>query len=123
MIIEEIRSGPIVNMDETTVQVLAEPGRANTTKSFMWVARGGIPEKPVVLFRYYPTRAASVAAEILGDFKGYLQTDGYSGYRPWANGKACAISAAWPTSGASSSRSRSPLARRPKAARPMPSSI
>jgi len=80
MIIEEIRSGPIVNMDETTVQVLAEPGRANTTKSFMWVARGGIPEKPVVLFRYYPTRAASVAAEILGDFKGYLQTDGYSGY-------------------------------------------
>ena len=80
MIIEEIRSGPIVNMDETTVQVLAEPGRANTTKSFMWVARGGTPGKPVVLFRYHPTRAGSVAAEILGDFKGYLQTDGYSGY-------------------------------------------
>ncbi|MGD9660562.1 MAG: IS66 family transposase [Porticoccaceae bacterium] len=80
MAIAEIRSGPIVNMDETTVQVLAEPGRANTSKSFMWVARGGIPEKPVVLFRYHPTRAGSVAAEILGDFKGYLQTDGYSGY-------------------------------------------
>jgi len=80
IIIAEIRSGPIVNMDETTVQVLAEPGRANTTKSFMWVARGGTPEKPVVLFRYHPTRAGSVAAEILGDFKGYLQTDGYSGY-------------------------------------------
>ena len=46
----------------------------------MWVARGGIPEKPVVLFHYHPTRAGSVAAEILGDFKGYLQTDGYSGY-------------------------------------------
>ena len=80
MIIAEIRSGPIVNMDETTVQVLAEPGRPNTSKSFMWVARGGMPEKPVVLFRYHPTRAGSVAAEILGDFKGYLQTDGYSGY-------------------------------------------
>jgi transposase len=80
LIIAEIRSGPIVNMDETTVQVLAEPGRANTTKSYMWVARGGTPGKPVVLFRYHPTRAGSVAAEILGDFKGYLQTDGYSGY-------------------------------------------
>ena len=34
----------------------------------------------VVLFRYHPTRAGSVAAEILSDFKGYLQTDGYSGY-------------------------------------------
>ena len=80
MIIEEIRSGPIINMDETTVQVLAEPGRANTTKSFVWVARGGPPEKPAVFFRYHPTRAGSVAADILGDYKGYLQTDGYSGY-------------------------------------------
>ena len=80
MIIAAIRSGPIVNMDETTVRVLAEPGRANTTKSFMWVARGGTPGKPVVLFRYHPSRAGNVAAEILGDFKGYLQTDGYSGY-------------------------------------------
>jgi len=80
MIIAEIRSGPIVNMDETTVQVLRELDRTNTSKSYMWVARGGTPGKPVVLFRYYPTRAGSVAAEILGDFKGYLQTDGYSGY-------------------------------------------
>jgi transposase len=79
-IVAEIRSGPIVNMDETTVQVLREPGRANTAKSYMWVARGGTPGKPVVLFRYHPTRAGSVAAEILGDFQGYLQTDGYSGY-------------------------------------------
>lgn len=80
MIIEEIRSGPVVNMDETTVQVLSEPDRANTSKSYMWVARGGTPGKPAVLFQYHPTRAGSVAAEILGDFKGYLQTDGYLGY-------------------------------------------
>jgi len=80
MIIEEIRSGPIVNMDETTVQVLREPDRANTAKSYMWVARGGTPGKPAVLFRYHPTRAGSVATDILGDFQGYLQTDGYSGY-------------------------------------------
>ncbi|KHK00153.1 Accessory secretory protein Asp1 [Desulfovibrio sp. TomC] len=80
MIIAEIHSGPIVNMDETTVQVLRELDRANTSKSYMWVARGGTPGKPVVLFRYHPPRAGSVAAEILGDFKGYLQTDGYSSY-------------------------------------------
>jgi len=80
LIIEEIRLGPIVNMDETTVQVLREPDRANTTKSYMWVTRGGTPGKPVVLFRYHPTRVGSVAKEILGAFQGYLQTDGYSGY-------------------------------------------
>ena len=77
---KELLSGPVINMDETTVQVLSEPGRANTTKSFMWVARGGPAQAPVVLFRYYPTRAGSVAQEILGDYKGYLQTDGYQGY-------------------------------------------
>jgi transposase len=31
----EILSGPLVNIDETTVQVLKEPGRANSTKSYM----------------------------------------------------------------------------------------
>jgi len=79
-LLETIRSGPVVNMDETPVQVLREPGRANTTKSYMWVARGGPPGKPAVLFRYSPTRAGAVAKDILGCFKGCLQTDGYLGY-------------------------------------------
>jgi transposase len=76
----EIRSGPIVNMDETPVQVLGENGRPNTSKSYMWVCRGGIPDRPVVLFRYEPTRSGAVARELLSGFRGYLQTDGYLGY-------------------------------------------
>ena len=77
---EHLRSGPVINMDETPVQVLKEPGRANTARSYMWVARGGPPDKPVVIFTYSPTREGSVAQEILGQYQGYLQTDGYSGY-------------------------------------------
>ena len=46
----------------------------------MWVARGGLPERPVVLFRYDPSRAGAVATEFVGDFRSYLQTDGYAGY-------------------------------------------
>jgi transposase len=76
----ELRAGPIINMDETPVQVLAEPGRKNTAKSYMWVARGGAPDRPVVLFHYDPGRAGTVAETIVGDFKGFLQTDGYAGY-------------------------------------------
>jgi transposase len=76
----EIRSGPIVNMDETPVQVLGENGRPNTSKSYMWVCRGGIPDRPVVLFRYEPTRSGSVPRKLLSGFRGYLQTDGYLGY-------------------------------------------
>ena len=40
-----LRSGPLLQLDETTVQVMDEPGRANTTLSYMWVARGGTPRR------------------------------------------------------------------------------
>jgi transposase len=75
-----IREGPIVNIDETTAQVLQEPGRAATQKSFMWVFRGGDPKRPVLRYQYHPTRAGSVPLEYLSGFKGYVQTDGYNGY-------------------------------------------
>jgi transposase len=37
----EIRSGPVINIDESPFQVLNEPGRNNTSKSYMWVFCGG----------------------------------------------------------------------------------
>ncbi len=37
----------IIQMDETTVQVLNEPGKRAQSKSYIWVQRGGPPEKPV----------------------------------------------------------------------------
>jgi len=80
MFIEQIRAGPVVQMDETRVQVMNELDRANTTQSFMWVMRGGPPEKPVILFRYHPSRSASIPLQYLKDYKGFLQTDGYDGY-------------------------------------------
>lgn len=70
----------IVQMDETTVQVLKEPGRAATSKSYMWVRRGGPPDQPVILFDYDPSRSGAVPFRLLADFKGTLQTDGYEGY-------------------------------------------
>jgi transposase len=76
----ELISGPLVNADETPVQVLDEPGRANTTTSYMWVFRGGSPGKEAVLYRYSPTRSGDIPREILQDYRGYLQTDAFSAY-------------------------------------------
>jgi transposase len=76
----ELLSGPLINMDETRTQVLKEPDRLPESKSFMWVYRGGMPEKSVVLYRYHASRSGSVASEFLGDYRGIVQTDGYSGY-------------------------------------------
>lgn len=70
----------IVQMDETTVQVLKEPGKTAQSKSYLWLQRGGPPETPVLLFDYDPSRAQSVPQRLLAEFKGYLQTDGYEGY-------------------------------------------
>jgi len=76
----EICSGPVINMDETPVQVLNEPGRANTSKSYMWVFRGGEIKQPAVLFRYDPSRSGKFLLKELEDYSGYIQTDGYKGY-------------------------------------------
>jgi len=70
----------IIQMDETTVQVLKEPDKQAESKSYIWLQRGGPPDKPVVLYDYDPGRSAEVPKRLLGDFKGYLQADAYSGY-------------------------------------------
>ena len=75
-----IQSGPLVNIDETPVQVMNEPGRANTTKSYMWVFRGGAPDHPILMYQYHPTRSGQVPGEFLKGYRGYIQTDGYNGY-------------------------------------------
>lgn len=70
----------ILQMDETPVQVLQEPGKTAQSKSYLWLQRGGPPDQPVVLYDYDPGRGASVPKRLLDGFKGYLQTDGYDGY-------------------------------------------
>lgn len=77
---QEIRSGPLIQMDETPLQVLKEPGRANTSKSYMWVFCGGHLDHPSVLYRYQPTRSGKVALAFLDDYRGYIQSDDFDGY-------------------------------------------
>lgn len=69
-----------LRMDETTVQVLKEPGKTAQSTSYLWVQQSGERDRPVVLYDYAPTRSGEVPKALLGDFGGYLQTDGYAGY-------------------------------------------
>ena len=70
----------VIHMDETPVQVLKEPGRAATSKSQMWVQRGGPPGKPVILFEYDPSRAQAVPLRLLEGWRGHLMADGLESY-------------------------------------------
>lgn len=66
-------------VDETTVQVMDEVGRSNTTKSYMWCYRGG-GARPSIVYDYQETRGGYHAQQFLAKFNGYLQSDAYSGY-------------------------------------------
>jgi len=70
----------LIQMDETPVQVLKEPGKTAQSKSYLWLQRGGPPDRPVILFDYDPSRSAEVPKRLLEGFQGTLQTDGYAGY-------------------------------------------
>jgi len=75
---QRIRAGPYVQIDETTLQVLKQPGRESD--SYMWVYRGGEPGKPSLVYQYFPSRSGDVPFEFLDAYRGYVQTDGYKGY-------------------------------------------
>ncbi|WP_370576627.1 IS66 family transposase [Mycoavidus sp. B2-EB] len=70
----------VLHIDETEVQVLKEPDKSPTSKSYMWVQTGGPPGKPVVIYDYDPRRNKEVPVRLLHDYRGYLMTDGYEGY-------------------------------------------
>jgi len=71
----------IIHCDETPIQVLKEEGKKPQTKSYMWLYRTGNDEKhPIILYDYQPSRNGDHAVTYLKDFKGYVHSDGYSGY-------------------------------------------
>jgi transposase len=70
----------ILHADETTLQVLKEPGRAAESQSYMWLYRTGSQGPPIVLYEYQQTRSGEHPRNFLKGFKGYLHADGYAGY-------------------------------------------
>jgi len=81
MLIKYLLRESILHSDETTVQVLREPGRAPQTKSYEWVYRtSGCSQRKIVIYDYKETRKREHPARFLKDFKGFLHTDGYDVY-------------------------------------------
>lgn len=90
-----LRAGPLLGLDETTVQVHGENGKSDTSTSYMWVARGGPPGKTILWFRYDPGRSGHIAEEIVADYRGSVQTDGFAGYNFLENREGIRHAACW----------------------------
>jgi len=93
--VASIRGGPFVQIDETELQVLKEPDRANTAKSYMWLARGGPPEAPVLVYHYSQTRNSEYPRALLEDYEGYVQADAYRVYRMLAEALGFILVGCW----------------------------
>ncbi|WP_267740847.1 IS66 family transposase, partial [Myroides injenensis] len=77
----DIKNQGYLQVDETTIKVLDEKKKDKSHLGYYWVYHA--PISKLVMFTYSPTRSSSAALPVLENFKGYLQTDGYSGYRAY----------------------------------------
>ena len=74
---EVLQSG-YLHADETPIKVLDKDKKGQTHRGYYWVYQNSIEK--IVFFDYQQGRGREGPMEILGNFKGYLQTDGYVGY-------------------------------------------
>jgi transposase len=76
---DHLKSGAVLQMDETPMEVMREAGRANTCSSYMWFALGGPPGQKVLWYEYHQSRASKNIIPILEGFQGYRITMGQNG--------------------------------------------
>ena len=83
-----------IQVDESVIPVLDKDKPGAARKGYHWVIRA--PEKDRLFFHYdRGSRARYVITELLGDFKGTLQSDGYSAYDIYAGKKGVALLGCW----------------------------
>ena len=72
----------VIHCDETYVEVLKEPGRPASRKSYVWVVTTceSQTEHPIAIYHYREGRSSVDARAVLDGYSGYIMCDGYAGY-------------------------------------------
>lgn len=68
----------MLHADETPVAQL-DPGAGKTKRAYVFAYRG--TARPLIVFDYCPTRGGEPARRFLGDWRGALMVDEFSGYK------------------------------------------
>jgi transposase len=74
----QVLGGNYLMADETPIAVLTEDKPGSTHKGYYWVYYN--PVQRLVFFDYQKGRGREGPTELLNDYKGALQADGYAGY-------------------------------------------
>lgn len=75
---QKVISSDYIQADESPIKVLDSDKAKSTHQGYQWVYRS--PLHDLVLFNYQKGRGKAAPKEILKDYKGYLQCDGYKVY-------------------------------------------
>jgi transposase len=90
----EVLSSDYIQIDETTIPVMDKDHPGATKKGYHWIIRA--PEERKLYFHYDEgSRAQRVAIDILKDFKGAVQSDGYAAYDIYENKKDVLLLGCW----------------------------
>lgn len=79
---KEVLAEPYLQVDETPIPVQDDHKEGSLRKGYHWVYHA--PLSKAVLFDYRSGRSEKFPIEVLKDFQGTLQTDGYVGYEKLA---------------------------------------
>jgi transposase/uncharacterized coiled-coil protein SlyX len=78
LIRQRVLASAVINADETEVRML-KPGHGKTITGYL-SGYAGDADHPFVFYDFRPSRSRDGPAEMLADYRGYLQTDGYVVY-------------------------------------------
>jgi transposase len=91
---KDILSSDYVQIDETTIPVMDRDHPGATRKGYHWIIRA--PEMRKLYFHYDKgSRAQRVAIDILRNFRGAVQSDGYGAYGIYENKKDVLLLGCW----------------------------
>jgi transposase len=76
---KDLLAQPYNQADESPVPVLSKDKPGATHRGYMWVLHH--PKSKAVYFHYDASRSSRAAHELLGDYQGIVQTDGYEAYQ------------------------------------------
>ena len=78
---QELLSCPVLHADETPVAML-KPGNKKTHRAYLWAyAPGAFEDMKAVVYDFCESRAGEHARAFLGEWKGSLLCDDFSGYK------------------------------------------
>jgi transposase len=89
----DIKTKGYLQVDETSIKVLESDKKGAAHMGWYWVYHA--PLDGLVLMDYQPSRGAVATKEMLANFKGYLQSDGYAVYEKTGQRKDVTPVACW----------------------------